>query len=186
MENEIWKDIVGFVDIYQVSNLGRIKSLEREVVSGSRVMLRKERILKTYINSTGYELAHLKSRGKTKRTGVHRLVMAAFVGESILDVNHIDSDRAKNSLDNLEYCSKVENMAHAEKVGRFNPKGSNNVFATLDEDKVRLIREMYAYSNSLNLKRNKKPFPAVWLAKCFGVQKAAIFKIVSRRTWRHI
>jgi hypothetical protein len=57
-------------------------------------------------------------RGKIKKNyGVHRLVMRAFVGESSLDVNHIDGNKLNNKLSNLEYCTRKDNIAHSINIG---------------------------------------------------------------------
>lgn len=100
---EIWKKIKGH-ETYEVSNLGRVKSLKYG----------KERILKPVINNHGYAFVNLYS-GSGKVKTIHRLVAAAFLGESELQVNHKDGEKLNNALDNLEYVSNRDNVAHFHK-----------------------------------------------------------------------
>lgn len=100
---EIWKKIKGH-ETYEVSNLGRVKSLKYG----------KERILKQTIDSYGYAIVALCSgSGKIKK--IHRLVASAFLGESELQVNHKDGEKLNNALDNLEYVSNRDNTVHFHK-----------------------------------------------------------------------
>lgn len=108
MTKEIWKPIEGFEGLYEVSNLGRIKSIKRNTTKGG--------ILKLYTNKqNGYVYAGLTKNNRRKTFRVHRLVMSTFVGWSELQVNHIDGDKTNNKLSNLEYCTGSENMIHAYK-----------------------------------------------------------------------
>ena len=108
---EVWKDIKEFEGVYQISNLGRIKRLR---VRDTRGHLRKEKILKTYLNSCGYYHVGLTHNNiQTKRT-VHRLLMEAFNPnpnpDIYTDINHINEIKTDNSLSNLEWCTHKENM----------------------------------------------------------------------------
>lgn len=80
---EIWKDIKEFEGLYEVSNLGRVKSLQRLVrdCNGMRMRMRKERILKDYKDTHGYHRITLLKNGKRKQFSIHRLVFEAFNGE---------------------------------------------------------------------------------------------------------
>ena len=116
--NEIWKDIPGYERLYQVSNLGNVKSLSREMWNGVSFWKSKERILKVRKCSNGYLdclLYDIKRKAKRKR--VHRLVMLAFHGPSDLEVNHIDGNKKNNCEWNLEYCTNRENSLHAISTG---------------------------------------------------------------------
>ena len=112
MKNEIWKDVAGYEGLYQVSNQGRVKSLERKVKhwrGGERIQ--KERILKPYINRYGYLLVVLCAGGKQKTLNVHRLVCEAFHEnpDNKPQVNHINEDKADNRACNLEWTTAMEN-----------------------------------------------------------------------------
>ena len=112
---EIWKDIEGYEGLYQISNLGRVKSLERTITVGLRRKVRKkEKIMKFTIRSGYYNLV-LRKNGKRKSKQVHRLVADAFIpkveGKNI--VNHINFNRKDNRAENLEWCTQAENVKHS-------------------------------------------------------------------------
>ena len=108
MKNEEWRDVVGYEGRYQVSSMGRVKSLERKDRFGRTV---KERILKSYINRYGYLLVALCAGGKQKTLNVHRLVCEAFLprAEGKDAINHKDEDKTNNNVWNLEWVSHKEN-----------------------------------------------------------------------------
>ena len=117
---EIWKDIKGYEKTYQVSNLGRVKSLERPIYRkcGRLHYIQKERILN---QSTGWRYCQLNLRaGKTThRFYVHRLVAITFLDnpENKPEVNHKDGNKLNNNLDNLEWTTCSENVQHAFRTG---------------------------------------------------------------------
>ena len=108
-EKEIWKDIPEFEGLYQASNLGRVKSLERIDARGHRV---KEKILKPTINHKGYYKVPLCKNSKVKKCSVHRLVYEAFNGQipEGLQVNHINEIKTDNRLENLNLMTCKENV----------------------------------------------------------------------------
>ena len=114
MSEEVWRDIEGFDGLYQVSNQGRVKSLERKVPKGDGERTVKERILKPGVRSKGYLFVVLCAGGKSRMFSVHRLVCQAFHDnpENKLDVNHINENKTDNRACNLEWSTRKENCNH--------------------------------------------------------------------------
>ena len=131
-QNETWKDIKGYEGSYQVSDMGRIKSLERTVTrKNGRKQTIRERILKSDIIHNGYLRVRLyDSSGKIKRFLVHRLVCKAFHEnpENKPCVNHIDENKTNNKASNLEWCTVEENNNHGThyaKIAKANVKNKS-------------------------------------------------------------
>ena len=115
---EIWKDIKGYEGLYQVSNFGNVKSLERYKKNHSKLQKVNEKILKATINKTnGYVYVMLMKNASEKNTRVHKLVAEAFLPneDNKPQINHIDGNKANNKVDNLEWCTCSENVTHAYK-----------------------------------------------------------------------
>ena len=114
---EVWKDIKGYEGLYQISNLGRVKSLAH-LHGKSKKLIRKEKIMQCVIGIKGYLYCGLSKNGLTKRYRVHRLVAEAFIANpnELPQVNHIDGDKLNNSINNLEWVTKGENNRHAIKT----------------------------------------------------------------------
>ena len=121
LENEIWKDCKGYEGLYQVSNKGRVKSLQRVRTNHTGgVWIQEETILTGKINQDGYRVVHLtQPKRKTKNEFVHRLVALVFVPnpDNKKEVNHINSIRTDNFIENLEWTTRKENITHASKEG---------------------------------------------------------------------
>ena len=107
---EEFKDIAGYEGMYQVSNLGRVKSLARKDSAGRNI---QEKIRKTQLNSNGYPQCCLSKNGSTKTRVIHKLVAIAFLGHipqgRSIHINHIDFDRTNNNVKNLEITTPREN-----------------------------------------------------------------------------
>ncbi len=116
MQEEVWKDIPNYEGIYQVSNLGGLKSLDRYIMypDGTKKLF-KGKIQKKTINSTGYVYYDLYVNCKRKRFLAHMIVYISFVSEydRKLDINHIDCNKTNNNINNLELTTRSENMIHA-------------------------------------------------------------------------
>ena len=111
-QNEIWKDIPEYVGIYQVSNFGRIKSLQTRH-GGIK-------ILNPSFDRSGYPIVTLVKEKQKKTKTVHRLLMISFYGNQNKDVNHIDGNKKNCNIGNLEYVTKSENTRHAMRLGLLN------------------------------------------------------------------
>lgn len=122
---EIWKDIVGYEGLYQVSNLGRVKSLPKMV--GFRPQ--SEKLTAIFIDKHGYYKTNLYKNNIHKQVYVHILVAQAFVPNvcNKPQVNHIDGDKSHNFDTNLEWCTAKENVVHAYANGlKVGKKGSDH------------------------------------------------------------
>ena len=121
MKNEIWKDIDGYEGLYQVSNLGRVKSLNYRRTG-------KERILKALKDRYGYLHVKLCKDGKAKEYTIHRLVAEAFLynPNGFSDVNHKDEDKENNAVGNLEWCSHKYNSNYGTGAKRSAEKRRND------------------------------------------------------------
>jgi len=117
MEGEIWKDIEGFEGYYQISSLGRVKSLSRLVCRGYVYYMCKDKIRKIKVNRIGYIRVTLWLENKSKSFLIHRLVALNFIDNpnKKSEVNHIDSIKFNNNLKNLEWVSSLENKSHRKK-----------------------------------------------------------------------
>ena len=116
--DEIWKDIKGFEGMYQISNLGRVRSLDRYVKNKtSNRNIKRGKILKSWILH-GYELVALSKNSKNHYKRVHRLLAEAFIpkeDEKYDIVNHKDGNKSNNKIENLEWCTQKQNVQHAIK-----------------------------------------------------------------------
>ena len=133
---ELWKNVTGYKNLYKVSNLGRIKSLDR-LTTGKNNTPRKVRgkILKSYLDYSGYEKISLSNyKGLKKNLFVHRLVAREFCKgyKKGLVVNHIDSNRTNNCCKNLEWVTiKTNNLKSIEKNGPRFPKGPKYIYSCI-------------------------------------------------------
>lgn len=180
---EEWRDIKGYEGKYQISNLGRVKTLRRKVKSpalknGYRFL--SEKIHKPCDNGRGYKYACFRiDGGKVSHKYIHTMVAEAFLdrGPDHTEVNHIDANKSNNIASNLEWCTRKENMDHAIRLGlKITKKGSQVSQSKLTESNVLFIRSEYAKGNIRQID----------LAKLFGVDDGTISNIIRRRKWKHI
>jgi hypothetical protein len=127
--NEIWKDVVGWEGLYEVSNIGRVRSVDRYLghPNSPTGAFRKGKILTP--KSKKYADIHLWRNSKYVSTHVHRLVAIAFIDnpENKPEVNHRDGNKLNNHISNLEWVTRSENLKHAAETGLFPPQdGANN------------------------------------------------------------
>ena len=174
---EVWKDIVGHEGIYQVSNKGRVKSVERKVkhVDG-RVRRLKERILTNKTYRDNYPSVSLWKNNKGKEFNVHRLVAEHFLDKKSEDliVNHKDGDKRNNDVNNLEWVTYSENTQHAIKTG-LHPIQEDSVQAKLTNAEVAEIKGRLIEGE----------FPAE-ISKDYGVARQTINNIKMGMTWKRI
>jgi len=111
---EVWKDVLGYEGVYQVSNLGNVKSLERKVKNKDGFRTVRERILKPAIDAYGYCIVSLSVKQKVRKRPVHLLAASAFLnhksnGTTKIVVDHINNIKIDNRLLNLQLISHREN-----------------------------------------------------------------------------
>ena len=140
--SEVWRDIEGYEGLYQVSNQGRVKSLERKVShwrGGERIQ--KERILKPITDHYGYQVVNLYAGGKPKMHKVHRLVCQSFHDnpDNKSQVNHLNENKTDNRACNLEWSTAKENNTHGTRTERSAKALSKPICQyTLDGDLVKV------------------------------------------------
>ena len=168
--SEIWKDIVGYEGLYQVSNFGRVKSFHRK----------EPIILKPLVTRKGYLRVELYDGTNSQLRLIHRLVIEAFnPNNTNLQVNHIDGDKSNNKLSNLEWCSGSENIIHALSNGLRVPKsGEEHWNCKLTDDDVKRIKRDYVKGSSV--------FGSYALAKQYDVDATTIQKIVNGKFRRNV
>ena len=126
MNNEIWKNIKGYEGLYQISNLGNVRSVPRIIDSQFKGKPIKrevyEKILKKSSTKFGYDYVCLSKDGKTKKYKIHRLVGEHFIPnlENKRTINHIDGNKHNNTVENLEWATYKENQQHAIRTGLWN------------------------------------------------------------------
>lgn len=123
--DEIWKDIEGYEGLYQVSNLGNVKSLDRNFVvlnkKGFKQHIRqKGRLLKKQNGSCGYKIVNLSKDNIHKTHMIHRLVAKTFLPNplNLPEVNHKDECKDNNALYNLEWCTSKYNANYGTRNQR--------------------------------------------------------------------
>lgn len=186
---EIWKPIKGYEGIYEVSNAGRIKRLQREIqCDTSRVTTEysitiKEKILSPIrigsSNKKYLAVALRDSKGNRKIFKIHRLVASSFIPNpyNLPHIDHIDGNKENNSVSNLEWVTERENYRRAYITGLFNPKGENNGNTRLTSEEVKEIRQIYVKGDHV--------YGARALGRRYGVSGTTIDRIVSRKGWNY-
>lgn len=173
-KDEQWKDVPGLEGRYMVSNLGRVKSLSRLVVTPQgKSFRRKGMMLKLINHNAGYVMF-----GTTQgHVLVHRAVALAFVDnpENKPFVNHKDGNKVNNLPSNLEWVTNQENLKHASESGLVPRMGSKNSKAKLTESDVLKIRQLSAEGHNYRT-----------IGDMYGMHRLSIRGIVKRWNWTHI
>ena len=171
---EIWIDAFGWYDYYQVSDRGRVRSLERDGLRGFRLygggivrpVLKKQ---------SGYMCVNLTSSTSRKQVLIHRLVLLSFRGEPLKgqECCHYNGDRKDNRLTNLRWDTSKNNHADKRRHGTL-LTGEDNINRKLDKESVRYIRD------------NHEQYSREALKEKFGVTDCTIWRVISGKTWKNI
>lgn len=168
MNEEIWAYVEGTNGLYQVSTLGRVKSLHYE----------KERIMKPSFRKRDkrYQLTfHINKKPITVKP--HRLVAETFIQNpnNYEEVNHIDGNPLNNELSNLEWCTREQNLEHSLKTALNNPDKKTSVRKLNEKQVIKLIDDY-----------NSKKFTTAELSKKYGISRAVIRDIMKGKSYKRI
>lgn len=167
--NEDWRPVVGYEGLYDVSNFGRVRTVQAGYRKAPMTILKTP-------NDGRYLRCGLWKEGKCEAVLVHRAVARAFLGDSSSDaqVNHIDGDKTNNRLENLEWVTPKGNQDHAVRTG-LRLSGEDHVFSKLTAEDVREIKLALAHGER-----------GATLARKYNVTKANISSIKHGKSWRYL
>lgn len=156
---EEWRDIIGYEGIYQISNLGRVKSLNYNNTG-------KEGLRELDDDKYGYKVINLYKNGKGKRYSVHRLVAIAFIPNpnNLPQVNHINEIKNDNRVENLEWCTNEYNHNYGTRNKRSGESKSK---------KVKCITTGEIFRSSTEGSKKYKISPSLIRRCCRGIRKSA-------------
>lgn len=171
---EIWKEGLYWEGLYEVSNMGRVRNIQRWVKSkGPGKKFLPVVIRKPQLNRYGYPVVCLNGKPKAVLKSIHRMVVEAFIGPipDGMQVNHKDGNKENNHLDNLEICTGSQNQLHRHRVlGQH--RGEKHPRAVLTNKSVRQIIKMFDDGFS-----NRE------IGERFGVDRTTIGHIKKGKTW---
>ena len=115
---EIWRPVKNFGGLYEISNLGRVRGLNRIKPNGRR---QKGMIRKSHLTPDGYVIVGLSKNGKSYTGKVHRMVATAFLDNpnNLKEINHIDEDKTNNNVNNLEWCDRYYNIHYGSSMSKY-------------------------------------------------------------------
>lgn len=170
---EIWKSISEYEGMYDVSNLGRIRS--HKYINSPRTMANKK-------DPNGYESIVLCKYGTRNQQRIHRLVAFEFLPNpnNYPVVNHKNGIRNDNRAENLEWCTQSQNLIHSRDVLGYKRKGessqgSKNGRALVSEEQVLAMRKDRELGKS-----------NIEISNCYKISPSTLSKILTRNTWKHI
>lgn len=178
VKEEIWMPIHGFEEYYHISNLGRVKSL-----AGKNYNSTKERILKPFNNKIGYLMVIINRPGEKKTCKkMHRLIAEHFIENpnNYRYINHIDSNKTNNSIDNLEWCTQSHNVKHAYETGRRVGvwTGKNFPQEMCAEITRRLLEKNHKRRKCIHVLTGKEYDSAVFFCQEFGYDYKKVKQVI--------
>ena len=172
---EIWKDVVGYEGLYHVSNLGNVKSLPKEWQAGVAKRRHAGFMMSQRATYSGYMRVGLSKNSNRTHIFTHRLVAQAFVPNAnlLLEINHKDGNKQNNCAENLEWCTRSQNMIHAFKQNLATPTFGNR----------KLSRgQILSIKSELNLKKKSQKEISI----AYGVTQSTISLIKLKKLWNEI
>lgn len=167
-EQEIWKPVSGYDELYWVSSYGNVKSYKRG----------KSKVLKPGVDKDGYLVVVLSKDGKSKQYKVHRLVAYEFIPNDDLfktEINHIDENPANNTVTNLEWCTRAYNNKYGGRNKRMAESNSIPVWQIMPEvGEIRLWESAKEVERSIGLN-------ASFIAKCCKKKRDMCYGFI----WRY-
>ena len=178
---EEWKPCPEYEAVYEISNLGNLKSKPVYIQNDGNFdggYIKHIKLKNQTINRDGYVTSKLCYGGKCRRLTIHRLVAKAFIPNpnNYTQVNHMDGNKKNNTVENLEWVSAAQNVQHAWATGLINSDhmlGSNHHKAKVSEQDVKDIRA--------NTELTRKQ-----LAEKYKISPSTLADIINKRTWTHI
>ena len=142
MQSEIWLPIAGFVGLYEVSSMGRMRSLDRRSWNGVAWHQAKGRIISSFLAGKGYEAVSLWKENRSQKRYIHELMLTTFVGPCPdgMECRHLDGDKNHNYLENLRWGMPRENSADQLIHGTRN-RGEQQHCAKLSELSARKAKQ---------------------------------------------
>ncbi len=174
---EVWKDIENYEGLYQVSNLGRVRSLDRIVGCGKQLKGKEKAIFQ---DKYGYSVVCLCKDGFAKHWKVHRLVAISFLENpsNFPEINHKDENKENNRAENLEWCTTKHNINYGTR--------NEKVRIALSGEKCychKLTQKQVDEMRTLN-KEDSKKYTARILSERYGISISQAKRILNRTRWR--
>ena len=167
---EEWKDIKGYEGLYQISNEGRVKSLQREIVyKDGRKKVLEEKILHNFLSDLGYYHVMLSKDGVSKRYKVHRLVAKAFIPNpnNLPIINHKDENPKNNVVDNLEWCTQGYNVRYGTMIERGRQTQFNREDLSKEVEQYTLDGDLVeTFKSASEIERKYPQFKTASVARC--------------------
>jgi len=169
MDDETWSDIKGYEGVYKISTHGNVRSFTSHK-NGEQLKPASDKFIYKWVN--------LSKNGEHKKHLIHRLVASAFIENKhgFEQVNHIDGNKLNNHVENLEWCTKSQNMKHAFKIGLQSLAGEKHPQSKLTDSEVIEISHLLK-TTTLQQKE---------IAKLFNIDKTIISKIKHKKIRKHI
>lgn len=178
---ELWKPVANYEGLYEVSNLGRIRSVDHfELINskGGHVhkRFRKGQVLVQSFDGSGHYLhVRLQKNGLGKSRNVHRIVAETWIPNPNMfpEVNHIDENKCNNSVENLEWCDRKYNNNYGSKLG--STRGAKNPQNKFSEETITALKSEYI--------PNDPEHGLTPLAKKYGISVSHVCSIIKGRRW---